>query len=231
MGNYVSDQGMEWGLSIILFTLLFNLILFPLNNRAMQSSRKMSMIQPELQKIQAHYKNDPTKLQAAQSKFMKQNKVSMWGGCLPMLIQWPLFIALFGLFRGLADTGQLNYGFTPLVPNLGTTNNIPLTVLVVITMILSTKLTQKANEKNMDDRAKQQAKSMNTMNYVMAAMIGWFTWSSPAALGLYWVTGNIFRIIQQLILNAVRKEEDFVIIPADLPEEPTTRRRNKVIRK
>ena len=149
-----------------------------------------------------------------------------------MLIQWPLFIALFGLFRQLATEGSLNFSFAgPLVPNLGAVNNIPLTVLVVITMILSTRLTQKANEKNMDEKARQQAKSMNTMNYVMAAMIGWFTWSSPAALGLYWVTGNIFRIVQQLILNAVRKEEDYVIIPADIPEEPTTRRRNKVIRK
>lgn len=232
MANFVTDPGTSWGLSIILFTLLFNLILFPLNNRSMQSSRKMSMIQPEIQKIQARYKDDPAKLQAAQQKLMKDNKVSMWGGCLPMLIQWPLFIALFGLFRELALEGSLNYSFGGfLVPNLGATNNIPLTILVVITMILSTRLTQKANEKNMDEKAKQQAKSMNTMNYVMAAMIGWFTWSSPAALGLYWVTGNVFRVIQQLILNAVRKEEDYVIIPANLPEEPTKRKRNKVIRK
>ena len=61
----------------------------------MMSSKKMSMIQPELKKIQTRFKNDPAKLQEAQSKLMKDNNVSMFGGCLPMLIQWPLFIALF----------------------------------------------------------------------------------------------------------------------------------------
>ncbi|MFB0957758.1 MAG: YidC/Oxa1 family membrane protein insertase [Clostridiaceae bacterium] len=233
LGSYIADPGTRWGLSIVLFTVLFNIIVFPLNWKAMVSSKKMSMIQPELKKIQERFKNDPAKLQEAQSKLMKENNVSMWGGCLPMLIQWPLFIALFNVFNQLAKDGTIGgMGFLrPLINDLAANNNLPLTILTVLTMLLSTWITQKANEKNMSAEAKAQAKQMNTMNYVMALMIGWFTWSSPAALGLYWITGNIFRIFQQLIMNKVQGNEPNPVIVPDLPEPEKKRKRNKVIRK
>lgn len=233
LGSYIADPGTRWGLSIVLFTILFNIIVFPLNWKALMSSKKMSMIQPELKKIQERFKNDPAKLQEAQSKLMKDNKVSMWGGCLPMLIQWPLFIALFNVFNQLAKDGTISgMGFLrPMINDLGANNNIILTLITVLTMLLSTWLTQKANERNMSAEAKAQAKQMNTMNYVMALMIGWFTWSSPAALGLYWITGNIFRIIQQMIMNRAQGDNPTTIVTASIPEPEKKRKRSKVIRK
>lgn len=233
LSNYVGAEGTRWGISIVLFTIFFNIIVFPLNWKALKSSKKMSMIQPELKKIQERYKNDPAKLQEAQSRLMKENKVSMWGGCLPMLIQWPLFIALFNVFNSLARDGTIGgmKFLPPLINDLGGNNNIPLTILTVITMLASTWITQKANERNMSPEAKAQAKQMNTMNYVMALMIGWFTWSSPAALGLYWITGNLFRIVQQLIMSRVEGENPNPVIVPELPEEEKKRKRNKVIRK
>ena len=83
----------------------------------------------------------------------------------------------------------------------------------------------------MSAEAKAQAKQMNTMNYVMALMIGWFTWSSPAALGLYWITGNLFRIVQQLIMSRVEGENPNPVIVPVMPEPEQKRKRNKVIRK
>lgn len=233
LGGFVADPGTRWGLSIVLFTILFNFIVLPLNWKAMMSSKKMSMIQPELKKIQERFKNDPAKLQEAQSKLMKDNNVSMFGGCLPMLIQWPLFIALFNVFRSLAADGTITgmSFLSPLIKNLAGTNNLPLTILTVITMLLSSYVMQKGNERNMTPEAKAQAKQMNTMNYVMALMIGWFTWSSPAALGLYWITGNLFRIAQQLIMNKIQKDEPVQIIAAEIPEPAKKTKRNKVIRK
>lgn len=233
LGSYVAEPGTRWGISIVLFTIFFNLIVFPLNWKALMSSKKMSMIQPELKKIQARFKNDPAKLQEAQSKLMKDNNVSMFGGCLPMLIQWPLFIALFNVFNQLAKDGTIvGMSFLkPLINDLGGNHNIPLTVLTVLTMLLSTWVTQKGNEKNMTPEARAQAKQMNTMNYMMALMIGWFTWSSPAALGLYWITGNLFRIVQQLIMNRVQRDNPTPVIVAEIPEPEVKRKRNKVIRK
>lgn len=239
LSGTVSDPGMRWGLAIVLFTVLFNLIVFPLNWKALKSSKKMSAIQPELKKIQEKYKNDPQKLQMEQSKLMKENGVSMFGGCLPMLIQWPLFIALFNIFRRLASDGTLsNLKFTPLINDLSAQKNIPLTILTVLTMWLSTWLTQQGN-KNLSPEAEAQAKSMNTMNYMMMMMMGWFTWSQPAALGLYWVTGNIFRSVQQALINKFDKsevkvsaiEEAEAAAVEDMSYGQIKSKKNKVVRK
>ncbi|PKK39864.1 Inner membrane protein translocase component YidC, long form [Clostridiaceae bacterium JG1575] len=233
LSSFIHDPGTQWGTSIVLFTILFNLIVFPLNWKAMKSSKKMSLIQPELKKIQEKYKNDPARMQEAQSKLMKDNNVSMLGGCLPMLIQMPLFIALFQVFRNLASQGtisKLSY-LNPIIPDLAAVGNIQLTVITVITMLISSWLTQKSNERSMTAEAKAQAKSMNTVNYMMALMIGWFTWQNPAALGLYWITGNLFRIVQQLIMNSFDEKNPDPIVVADLPEAEPKRKRNKVIRK
>ena len=233
LGNYIAEPGTRWGLSIVLFTVLFNIIVFPLNWKALRSSKKMAVIQPELKKIQERFKGDPAKLQEAQSRLMKENKVSMWGGCLPMLIQWPLFIALFAVFNKLASDGIISgmSFLNPVIPDLAGRNNIILTILTVITMLASAFVTQKSNERTMSEEAKAQSKQMNNMNYIMSLMIGYFTWSSPAALGLYWITGNLFRIVQQLIMSKYEQTNPSPIITASLPEPEEKRRRNKVIRK
>jgi len=239
MSGFVSDPGMKWGLAIILFTIAFNILVFPLNWKALKSSKKMSAIQPELKKIQERYKNDPQKLQFEQKRLMSENGVSMFGGCLPMLLQWPLFIALFNVFRQLASNGTLsNLKFTPLISDLSATGNIPLTVLTVATMYLTTWLTQKGQEKSMSPEALAQAKQMNTMNYMMMAMMGWFTWTQPAALGLYWVTGNIFRALQQWLMNKLDRDNKLKM-PEIITEEQiqsqsygqTKAKKNKVVRK
>lgn len=233
LGSYIADPGTRWGISIVLFTILFNIIVFPLNWKALRSSKKMALIQPELKKIQERFKNDPAKLQVAQSKLMKDNNVSMWGGCLPMLIQWPLFIALFAVFNQLASDGTIKgMGFLrPMINDLGGRNNIPLTILTVITMLASAWVTQKSNERTMSEEAKASSKQMNNMNYIMSLMIGYFTWTSPAALGLYWITGNLFRILQQLIMSKYEQSNPSPVISASVPEPEVKRKRNKVIRK
>lgn len=202
LNTYVSDPGTKWGLAIILFTFLFNLIVFPLNWKSMKNSKKMAEIQPLLKDIQEKYKDDPVKLQQEQQKIFKENNVNMLGGCLPMLIQWPLFIAMFAVFRNLStgpDAVLKGLSFLPpLVRDLSAAGNIPLTVLTVITMLLTQYLTIKGQS----TAAQSQAQNL-TMTIVMSLMMAFFTYTQPAALGLYFVTGNIFRLIQQFIMNAV----------------------------
>ena len=202
LAGYVADPGTRWGLAIILFTFLFNLIVFPLNWKSMKNSKKMAEIQPLLKEIQDKYKDDPVKMQQEQQRIFKENNVNMLGGCLPMLIQWPLFIAMFAVFRNLsmgdhAILKGLSF-LPPLVNDLAATKNIPLTILTVLSMLLTQYLTMKNQPKS-----SQQASQNVMMTVVMSLMMAFFTYTQPAALGLYFVTGNIFRVIQQYIMNVV----------------------------
>lgn len=207
LGRFVEDPGTRWGLAIILFTVLFNLLVLPLNWKSIVNSKKMSMIQPELKRLQEKYKNDPQTFAAEQQKLMKENNVSMLGGCLPMLIQWPLFIAMFAVFRELSAPGGVIVGkaFTPLIPDLAAPKNIPLTVLVVIATVFQ-QWAMAQGYKNKSPEVRAQQSQMQSMNVVMAVMMAWFTYSQPAALGLYWVAGTIFRAVQQLVMNKVEEK-------------------------
>jgi YidC/Oxa1 family membrane protein insertase len=206
---FVTEPGNQWGLTIVLFTILFNILMLPINLKQMTTMRKQQALQPEVAKIQAKYKNDPQKLQEMQMKLYKENNVNMFGGCLPLLITYPIFIAMFGVFRQLVADGKLTgMRFTPLIPDLAANHNIILSILSVGTMLLSTYITS-LKMKGQDNPA---AASANRMQYMMAALFGWITYTSNSALGLYWVTGNAFRVIQGLILNNIDKKKSEKVI-------------------
>ena len=206
---FVADPGNQWGITIVFFTILFNILMLPVNLSQMKTMRKQQALQPEVAKLQAKYKNDPQKMQEMQMKLYKENNVSMFGGCLPLLITYPIFIAMFSVFRQLAADGKLTgMRFTPLIPDLSANNNLILAALSVGTMLLSTYITT-MRTKSADNPA---AASANKMQYMMAVLFGWITYTSNSALGLYWITGNLFRMIQGLILNAVEKKKEEQVI-------------------
>jgi YidC/Oxa1 family membrane protein insertase len=206
---FVADPGNQWGITIVFFTILFNILMLPVNLSQMKTMRKQQALQPEVAKLQAKYKNDPQKMQEMQMKLYKENNVSMFGGCLPLLITYPIFIAMFSVFRQLAADGKLTgMRFTPLIPDLSANNNIILAALSVGTMLLPTYITT-MRTKSADNPA---AASANKMQYMMAVLFGWITYTSNSALGLYWITGNLFRMIQGLILNAVEKKKEEQVI-------------------
>lgn len=206
---FVADPGNQWGITIVFFTILFNILMLPVNLSQMKTMRKQQALQPEVAKLQAKYKNDPQKMQEMQMKLYKENNVSMFGGCLPLLITYPIFIAMFSVFRQLAADGKLTgMRFTPLIPDLSANNNLILAALSVGTMLLSTYITT-MRTKTANNPA---AASANKMQYMMAVLFGWITYTSNSALGLYWITGNLFRMIQGLILNAVEKKKEEQVI-------------------
>ena len=206
---FVADPGNQWGITIVFFTILFNILMLPVNLSQMKTMRKQQALQPEVAKLQAKYKNDPQKMQEMQMKLYKENNVSMFGGCLPLLITYPIFIAMFSVFRQLAADGKLTgMRFTPLIPDLSANNNIILAALSVGTMLLSTYITT-MRTKTADNPA---AASANKMQYMMAVLFGWITYTSNSALGLYWITGNLFRVIQGLLINAAEKKKEEQVI-------------------
>ena len=204
--KFVADPGNQWSFTIILFTLLFNLLMLPINIKQMKSMQKTQALQAELDELKKKYKNDPKKMQEMQMKLYEENNISMFGGCLPLLITYPLFIAMFGVFRQLVADGTLTgMRFTPIIPDLAARGNIILSILSVLTMLGSTYVTTLKNKKIAGDN--KAAGSANTMQYVMSLFFGYITYTTNAALGLYWVTGNLFRMIQGLALNAVESKK------------------------
>ena len=192
----------SYALAIILISILLKLVLYPLMQKQMKSTMNMQEVQPKLEYLQKKYKNNPDKLNEEMLKLYKEYDVNPAGGCLPLLIQFPILIGLFMALR--------QYDFTPIehavflwVPNLGDVDPYHiLPVLVALTMFLQQKLSMATTGGN-----EQTAQMMKTMLYVMPAMMLFVCWSMPAGLCLYWAFFSVLSIIQQHFMNKQKQKE------------------------
>ena len=202
----------SYGLAIILFTILVKVLLLPLTIKQTKSTKAMQDIQPKIQEIQTKYKDKPEKQQQEIMKIYTEAKINPLAGCLPLLIQMPILIALFSVLREpvtygvFADQSQFANaakGFL-WIKDLTTPDYILAILSGATTFLMQTLMMPKD----------QQQGSMKIMTYVMSAMMLFWGFSFPAGLTLYWTIGNLFAIAQHyLIMNplkaklAVSKEE------------------------
>jgi YidC/Oxa1 family membrane protein insertase len=202
----------SFGFAIILFTLVIKLVTLPLTFQQLRASKAMQELQPELQKLQKKYKGDKEKMSQAQMELYKQAGVNPLGGCLPMLVQMPVWFALYRALFQLAQQGVLNEGFLwipslaeprdlswlwPLPPSVGWATAAAYMVLPILTVISQLVVQKMMSTSNPDP---QQA-SMNQMMAFMPIMFGFFAMQVPQGLALYWVTSNIFSLIQQYFVT------------------------------
>ena len=187
----------NYGVAIILLTLLVRIIFWPLTHKSTESMKRMQAIQPRLKEIQAQFKSEPQKLQQETWALYREHKVNPMSSCLPMLIQIPVFIALFTVLRSavelrfapflwiadLSEPENLFPGLLPLVPAL---NILPF--FMAGTMLLQSKLTPA-----MGDPAQQKM-----MMWMMPAMMLFMFYSMPSALVLYWTVSQVLAIVQLL---------------------------------
>ncbi|RJQ53204.1 MAG: membrane protein insertase YidC [Actinobacteria bacterium] len=190
----------DYGLAIILLTVLVRLALLPLTIKQTRSMQDMQRVQPMLKKLQEKYKDDKQKLQEEMMKFYQEHKVNPLGGCLPMLLQLPIMFALFSTLNDPKLLQQQPFLF--FVPNLSARagqfglpptdwlSALPYIVLVIL-MVVTTYLPQK-----MLAADAQQNKMMVFMSLFMA----YIAWQLPAGVILYWVTTNIWTMGQQYIM-------------------------------
>ena len=196
--NYVKDHWTgNYGWAIILVTLIINLALFPFRLSSLKSARKMQKLQPQIQAINAKYKNiglrDPKKAEQNQEvmDLYKREGVNPVGGCLPMLVQLPFFYAFY---RVLSIAIALRHAPWLWVPDLSSAETLPihlLPLILIATQFGSQKLTPSAGV----DPNQQK------MMMFMPLMFGFMFYSASAGLVLYWLTGNVVGILQQLIIN------------------------------
>jgi YidC/Oxa1 family membrane protein insertase len=196
--NWVHDHWTNnFGWAIILVTLIINLALFPLRLSSLKSARKMQRLQPQIQAINAKYKNvsirDPKKAEQNQEvmDLYKREGVNPVGGCLPMIIQLPFFYAFY---RVLSIAIELRHAPWLWVPDLSSPEALPIHLLPII-LIATQFLTQKLTPAAGVDPNQQR------MMMLMPLMFGFMFYYASAGLVLYWLTGNLVGIAQQLIIN------------------------------
>ncbi|MBU5592410.1 membrane protein insertase YidC [Clostridium sp. MSJ-4] len=190
-----TNPNYSYGLAIILFTIIIRIILLPLNIKQTRSQVKMQEIQPELQKLQSKYKNDPQKQQEQMMKLYKENGVSPFSGCLPLLIQMPILFALYYVFNNLQGISGVGFLW---VNDLSQPDQLYiLPVVSFVTQYISTKIISSSSPNN------AQAKQMQTMNIFMAGFIGFMSLKFKSALVLYWVINNLIQIAQTYIMKSI----------------------------
>jgi len=190
---WIQNMVGNWGWSIILFTLLVKLILFPLSYKGMMSMQKLKDLAPKMKELKEKHKGDPAKLNAHMMEMYKKNGANPMGGCLPMVLQIPVF---FALYRVLLNADELQ-GATWIgvwIDNLAIAD--PYYILPVL-MGASMWFQQKITPNNFTDPL--QEKIFQFFPLIMALMF--IIMPFPSGLVLYWVVNNIFTIGQQYIIN------------------------------
>jgi YidC/Oxa1 family membrane protein insertase len=295
----------NYGLALILFTVLIKLILVPLTVKSQKSMKKQQKLQPAIAELQKKYANDKEKLNVEMMKLYKENNVGMMSGCLPMLIQMPILIGLYQVIQkplsymlgvdfnmaesinrvldiqgrmasqfpdvigklaqspmkdlanmyqiqiskwsemlfGQGDPWVINFHFFGMdlsnVPtaalnslvrgdfsNIGVLALLAIPVIAILTTWLVSKLSQPKKNTNADSSEDMSGQMMKGMNLMMPVMTGFFTFTLPSGLGLYWIISNVVQLVQQIILNRHfdRKEDE---IDVKIPEKPRKKRKKR----
>lgn len=179
----------NWGFAIILITLLVKILFYPLSAAGYRSMANMRQVQPRLMAIRDRYKDDKTRLNQAMMDLYKKEKINPLGGCFPILIQIPVFIALYWVLLESVELRQA--GFILWMQDLSSPD--PWYVLPVL-MGISMFVQQKLNPAPMDP---VQAKVMMTLPFVFTVFFAYF----PSGLVLYWVVNNVLSIAQQWMIT------------------------------
>jgi YidC/Oxa1 family membrane protein insertase len=213
--------GLGWGLAIVVLTLIVRVCLLPLTLKQFKSMQSMARHQPEMKKLQAKYKDDKDRLNQELMKFYRENKINPLASCLPLLAQIPVFISLFYMLRkdlrvdicpdqvvkgDILNSGALEKGLNPhacpdggsasffFIDNLTTRATggvlVTLIILYVGSQLISTVMSTVSADK-----------TQKYLMYGLPFFFVTFVFQFPAGLLLYWITTNLWTIVQQLIVR------------------------------
>ena len=194
----------DWGLAVIILTFIVRLLIMPLMNKSSASTARMQVLQPKMQEIQERYADDPERQMAEMRKFQADNDFNPLGGCLPMLLQMPIFFALFTVARNVPKDAC----FFNIMPSIAISTSEAVAQFGIAGALIyllfdvgfgaMTLIQMLVNVKSLPEEQRQQNIIMGVM---MGAMMIWFGWSVPAAVLLYYVTSTIWQVIQQQIVT------------------------------
>lgn len=207
----------NWGVSIIIMTILIKLLMFPFTKKQSLGTLKMQEIQPKIQAIQAKYKDNQQKLQQEMAKIYKDNGYNPMSGCLPMLVQFLILFAMYNLFNNYFEfrgssfiphwiedlsSGDSIYTLKFDIPFFGNQVRI-LPFIYLASQLLFGKITGNGGTAAPGTSQAQ----MQMMMYVMPIMFFVMFYNAPSGLLLYWTVSNIFQMGQQIIINKTMKQK------------------------
>ena len=201
----------NYGISLIILTVLVKLLLYPLYFKQIKSTASMSSLQPKMKAIQEKYKNDKEKMNEEMAKITKDENFNPMGGCLPMLIQLPIIWGLFTLLRNpikyIADENMIfavHQSFL-WIKDLGQPDLWILPIAAAVSTYISFAMTQQLTGQN--EIMGGQGKSMNMMmKYFFPLSILWLARAYPAGLAIYWAGGQFIQIFLNIRMNKFRSK-------------------------
>lgn len=191
----------NWGLVLIVFSILLKIVLYPLTHKSFESSTKMQKVNPYIKEIQAKYKSDPQTMNAEVKKLYKEHGVNPLGGCLPMLLQMPILFALYPILRYSIDLRQTKFLW---LPDLSEPDPIwALPILMAVFMFVQQKLMAPSKDKlaEMDEKQQAAQQSQKMMMYFMPIMMFFIFKSLASGLVLYWTVFSIIGTVQQIMIK------------------------------
>jgi len=198
----------NWGLAIIVLTILINFLLYPLTRKSYKSMKAMQELQPHIDKLRGMHKDNPQKLNKELMQLYKTYNVNPLGGCLPLLLQMPIFISLYhALMRSIELKGANFLWIKDLskpdavklpfnLPFLGDSINI-LPILMMIAMIFQQKLSSPHKSAEMSEQQKQQQNMMLMMPIIFVVIF----YTLPSGLVLYWFVNTLLMMMHQYMIK------------------------------
>jgi len=197
--DFFHSIGFTWGWAIVMLTLVVRLILLPLFVKQYKSARRMQEVAPQMKELQRKYKGNKQKLQEEMMKFYKENDVNPFGSCLPLLLQAPVFIALYFTLRDANFADGSDQSFMGAIPDISLLLTeigwavVPLITVYAVSQLISTELSA------MPTMSKNQRWLMRLLPIGIVFFI--FQFPVPAGLVIYWATTNLWTAGQQLVLK------------------------------
>lgn len=210
---YIYLPGQDFGLAVIILTILVKLIFYPLGVKAIHSQRALAELQPKIKQVQEQFKNNKEKQVRAIMDLYKEKKISPFSGFLPLLLQLPILIGLYRVFWNGFDEDRLGFLYS-FVPNPGPIDttflgimdlaqaSVILAVLTGITQFIQTKMLTAAPVKATAKTKQSDFSQMmqKQMLYFFPIFTVFILWRLPAAIALYWLTTTLFTILQQYVI-------------------------------
>jgi len=209
--NILHSGGLTYGLSIIAITIIIKLVFWPLTNASTKSQKRMQALQPQLKALTEKYKDDPAKKNEKTMEFYKQHKVSPLGGCLPTLLQLPVFIGFYYMLRGAIELRGAHFlwAFDLSQPDtIAMIAGFPVNPLPLI--MGATQLWQSHMMPASPGMDPGQQKLMRWMPLMMIALF----YKMSAGLTLYWTVSNLLSILQ---MKLTKTTDDTAPSPSPVP--------------
>jgi len=214
---YTYLPGRDFGIAVIVLTLLIKLILHPSSLHAIRSQKAMAKIQPKVKELQKKYKNDKQAQARATMELYKQEKISPFSGCLPLLLQLPILIALYQVFlKGLKPEAlpASLYSFVPnpgeIVPALLGILNLaqPNLLLAFVAGVLQFFHSKISMGQQKTKKGEFSSMMQSQMLYFFPIFTIFIVWKLGSIIGLYWIVSTLFSIGEQYMVRAKIKKQN-----------------------